>query len=473
MGAHDQTIHADVVILGCGSAGEELVPRLIRGGRRVTVIEQGRVGGSCPYLACMPSKTMLVEAERTTNARPRASGPDPSSFEEAIRRRDEVADHRDDSNAAEKIVREGAELVRGSGELSGHGTVVVGDKEFDHQELVIATGSRPVVPDIPGIQEIDPWTSDDVFSKQELPASLLVMGGSSVGCEIAQIYAAYGCRVTIVEREEQLLPGEEPRVAQLLGSVFDAEGISVVTGTDIQSFRQDGGSVVAVLAGGHHVRADRVVVATGRAPATTGIGLQNIGLEEGTDGIEVDEHCRVLGAEHVWAAGDVTSAGGFTHVAKYQARVIAANLTGKEMVADLRITPRVVYTDPSVASVGRSENEARSAGIEPISSWLDLTDVDRGFTDGLSAGCMGLVADPDAGILVGATIMAPRAEETIGEAALAIGSEIPLQSISQVIHPFPSYGGAFELLCRELAEMIEVRGANRGVEDPEGMRATG
>ena len=460
----------DVVVLGAGSAGENLAVGLASAGRTVALVEQLRVGGECPYVACMPSKSLLRSAQARVEARhltavggasadPALDDDDPA-FAAAARLRDEIAEHRDDAGAAAELP-DGVELVRGHGRVVEPGLVEVDTGQGDgrrlaYRDLVVATGSTPVDPGLPGLDEVPTWTSDEALSAQQRPASLLVLGGGAVGCELSQVHARYGVAVTLVETGPQLAGKEEPSVAALLAEVLRRDGVDVRLETTAERFsRTPQGLARVELSGGDVVEVERVLVAVGRVPTTDGLGLDVLGVAPGERGeLVVDERCRVVGQEHVWGAGDVTGEAPYTHTANYQARVLLDNLLGGDRRADYRAVPRAVYTEPAVASVGMDEATAREAGIDAVTAVMDLAEVARTATEGSGAGRLVLTADRARGVLVGASVIGPRADEWLSEATLAIRAEVPLALLTDVVHAFPTFGEAYEPPLRELAAQV-------------------
>ncbi len=343
----------DVVVLGAGTAGETLALELASEGVSVAVVADGLVGGECPFLACMPSKVMLHLAHRHRLC----GGPDIESFQEAIAWRDEVVEHRDDSAHAEELARAGARLFRGRGRVSSLGVVEVEGLEIGWRDLVVCMGSHPRVPRIRGLEDVPYWTSDQALSLSELPGSLAILGGGAVACELAQVYAAFGTAVTVVQRSPRLLSRESPWVGELMAEVLSSQGVRVQTGRSVLGARGTSSGVALDLEGGGEVLADRLLVAVGRDPNTQDLGLEQLGIAT-TVPLRVDARCRVKGQAHVWAAGDVTGVASYTHTANYQARVVEANLLGRSVVADYRSVPRTVYTWPPVAAVGLTRERA-------------------------------------------------------------------------------------------------------------------
>lgn len=452
--------HFDVVVLGAGSAGEVISALLVSAGRSVALVEELRVGGECPYVACMPSKAMLrsarlhheaTMAQQADGVTATSAPPDDdAAFLRAVRERDEITDHRDDLRASSELQASAVELVRGRGRILGPGIVGVGARELGSTNLVIATGSQPVTPDIDGLDGAPTWTSDEALSTSYRPSSLLVMGGGPVGCELAQIFARFGTTTTLVEAGPQLAGREQPQVAEHLARVLEGEGIDVRLDTTVLAVEASNGTARARLSDGTQVDVERIIIATGRRPTTDGVGLEELGIRVDDHGaIPVDDHCRVVGHPHVWAAGDITGIAPFTHTANYQARIVVANLLGEDRAADYTAIPRAIYTDPPVASVGRhAGHDSPDDGL--ITATMDLDQTARAAIDGRSSGILVLTADPASGVLVGASAIGPKADEWLTEATLAIRARIPLDVLVDVVHAFPTYGEAFEPALRDL-----------------------
>jgi pyruvate/2-oxoglutarate dehydrogenase complex dihydrolipoamide dehydrogenase (E3) component len=453
----------DVVVLGAGSAGEWVAGGIADRGGSAALVEPLRVGGECPYVACIPSKAMLGSAHARSQARrlPEtggASAPVPLdaaelAFGAAVRRRDDLSRHGDDSAAAASISDRGVTLVRGAGRITGPGQVDVDGRELSYRDLVVATGSGPAIPALPGLDSVPAWTSDQALTATEYPPSVLILGGGAVGCELAQAYAGFGVRVTLLEPGEQLAGDEDAAVAAELADVLRDAGISIRMGASaVRAGPGPDGGARLLLDDGTSLEAHRIILAAGRTPATAGLGLETIGvtpLESGA--LSVDEHCRVTGQAHVWAAGDVTGKAPYTHGANYQARVVTDNLLGGRAVADYRAIPRVIYTEPPLAAVGLTGPQARADGLDVATATADLSELARVHTDGTAGGRLVLVADRARGVLVGASALGPGADSWIMEAVVAIRGQVPLSVLADVVHPFPTFAQAYEVPLHELA----------------------
>jgi pyruvate/2-oxoglutarate dehydrogenase complex dihydrolipoamide dehydrogenase (E3) component len=457
--------HFDVVVLGAGSAGELISKKLAEAGKSVVLIEKLRVGGECAYVSCIPSKAMLRSAQVRNIAKdfvalgatskPVALDDAHEAFRSAILRRDKIADNREDAEAAKSVVDSGVELIRGEGKFSAADRIVVNNQEITWTDMVISTGSSVSIPPIPGIAECDYWTSDAAYSKSEYPKSVLIIGGGPVGCELSQIYSAFGVTTTLVEVAPQLAGKEAPEIAQRLARNLGENGVNVLvdtkvekieTGADLQS--------TAHFSGGKNITVERIIVATGRHPNTSHMNFDMLGIyTDEKDAVMIDGRCRVVGQEHVWAGGDVTGVAPYTHTANYQGRIITNNILGRNVEADYSAIPRAIYTDPAVASVGTMHVVGSLDGL--ISAQIDLDQLSRTSTDGVgdakSGGLLILSADPIRNVLVGAAAIGPHADEWMAEAALAMRAQVPLSILCDVVHAFPTYSQAFEAPLRELA----------------------
>lgn len=439
-----------VVVLGAGATGEAFVSELRRLGEsaEITVVEQELVGGECSYWACIPSKTLLRPLEAAAHARRAPGAAEPIGAVDPARVfwwRDQVAG-KDDTSQADWLAGKDAELVRGTGVVAEPGLVRAGTRELPYDALLVATGSLPLVPRIEGLAETAYWSSREATSANAVPESLAVVGGGAVGCELAQCYARLGARVTLVQSGERLLPRLDADAARLLADAFAEEGIELRFGAQATRVNGGGGAPFRLeLQEQEPVEADRLLVATGRKPNVQGFGLERLDVTIGRRGLEVDD--RLAAGEGVWAAGDVTGVALFTHVGKYQARIAAAGVAGSEARADYRAIPASVFTDPQVATVGDV------SGDGALTSAWKLESVSRSgtFHRPKRPGLVKLFADPDRGVLVGATAVGPEAGEWIGQLTLAVRAGVPVDVLRDTIQPFPTFSEAVYFAARDLA----------------------
>ncbi len=436
----------DVIVLGAG-AGKNIAADLARAGRTVALVVDRLVGGECPYFACMPSKSLLHSARRG------------ETWEHAIARRDEVTHHLDDAPTAATMAEAGVTVVRGRGRALRPGVIEVDGTEYAYTDLIVATGSSPVTPAVDGIGDVPTWTSDEALTRPELPRRLVVLGGGPVGCELTQIYAAFGSQVTLVEVADGLLASEAPFAGDLLADALRRMGADLRLGVAATTAERTENGLRLTLSDGGHIDADRILIASGRRPNVTGIGLETLGVRfDAESGIEVDATCRVARDDDadtetsVWAAGDVTGIAPYTHAANYQWRVVVSNVLGKRREADYRAIPRAVYTTPSVYAVGVSPVTA--TGLELMAAGYDLARTPRAAVEDDDRGRVELYADRARGVLVGAAAVGLYAEEWMSEITLAIRAETPLSILTEVVHAFPTYGEAIEPALRELADRL-------------------
>jgi pyruvate/2-oxoglutarate dehydrogenase complex dihydrolipoamide dehydrogenase (E3) component len=454
----------DVVVIGVGTCGEDLSLRLLGAGLAVVGIEAALVGGECAYWACLPSKAMiragnLLQEARRVNGVAGQSEVVPDWAPVAARVRTEVTGGWDDTTAVKRFESHGGRLVHGYGRLIGPRTVAVGKERFKARRgIVVATGSKPAIPPIPGLNQVDYWTTRDVIQVEKLPKSLIVIGGGAVGCELGQILARFGVDVTIVEAGERLLPAEEPQASQALETAFAGEGITVRSGALVRQVGRREGSIVVTLTGGEQLVSERLLVATGRTVDLSGLGLETAGIIPTGRGIPVDERMRA--ADGIWAMGDVTGVAMFTHVALYQSAIIAAEILGQHHPpARYDAVPRVTFTDPEVGAVGMTESAARAAGLDVVVAEKQLPATFRGWLHASGSGTIKLIAERKTGVLLGATAVGPRAGEMLGLLGLAVHARIPLAELRSMIYAFPTfYGGIGEAVGaygRGLATVID------------------
>ena len=449
----------DVVCLGGGVAGEAIAEGLHDSGLTLAVVERELVGGECPYWGCVPSKTLLRSGETLSEAdraRSLAAARVQWSvdFPKVSRRVLWMARDLDDTRPAAALQANGARLFRGEGRLTDLRTVeVAGEHLTARRAVVIANGSTAAIPPIPGLDTVEFWTNRQAAIPRELPASLAILGGGAIGVELGQAFARLGSKVTVIEAGPMFLGLEEPEAGVALRPHLESEGIVLKIGdacVAVERQSSSPSSAVAVhLKSGAVISADRLLIATGRRPnaeawRATGIAQTERGW------LKVD--AATLEAQPgIFGAGDITGLGGFTHLAYYHGEVIARRLRGIDARADHTAIPRVTFTDPEVASVGLSEAGARAWGIDVVVANADPAESARGYIHDFHGGALKLVGDRERGVLIGATLVTPRAGEILGELVLAIKLGTPLNLLADVIHPFPAFNRVLGASLAELA----------------------
>ena len=454
----------DVVCLGGGVAGEAIAAGLQGSGLTLAVVERELVGGECPYWGCIPSKTLLRSAETLSESdrarRLAASRVEWTvDFPKVSKRVLWMARDLDDSRPAAAMEAAGARLFRGEGTLTDLRTVVVRLKPntangateqlIARRAVVIANGGTASIPNIPGLDSIDFWTNRQAAIPTELPASLAILGAGAIGVELAQAFARLGSKVTAIEAGPAFLHLEEPEAGAALRRHVEADGITLMVGNPCVRVEKQGAAVVLHLKSGATVFADRVLVATGRrsnADAWSASGLPQ--TERGW--LKVDP-ATLEARPGIYGAGDITGLGGFTHLAYYHGQIVARRLRGIDARADHTAIPRVTFTDPEIASVGLSEAAARAQGIDVIVASADPAETARGYIHDFHSGMIKLVGDRRRGVLIGATLVTPRAGEIIGELVLAIKLGTPLKTLADVIHPFPAFNRVLGQTLGDLA----------------------
>jgi dihydrolipoamide dehydrogenase len=436
----------DVILLGMGPGGEAAAGRLIKGDKKVAVVEKELIGGECAYWACIPSKTLLRPPEAKSEA-DRAFGTTTPTLEmnELFDYRDYMIRNLDDSGQIGGYEKKGVTVVKGEGRLSGPGKVEVNGETLEAEHVIVATGSEPNMPPVEGLDEVTVWTNREVTTTREVPGRVLIVGGGPNGVEAGQWLSRFGSEVTIVQSPERLMNREDPEAGRLVEEALEEDGIRVLTGRKALKARKAGEGAIVELDDGTEIETDVVVVAAGRKPRTEGIGLQTVDVEPTDKGLPIDDHCRLNGMQGLWALGDVTGVALFTHVALYQGRIVADNILGKERRADYRGIPRVAFSDPEVAACGLTEERAREEGIDVAVATLDVTKaIARPWTyEEDPRGTLSLIADRERRVLVGAWAVAPLAGEWIHQASQAIRAEIPLEKLLDSVAQFPTYSEGY------------------------------
>ncbi|MEV0006059.1 FAD-dependent oxidoreductase [Micromonospora sp. NPDC050980] len=486
----------DVVVVGLGVGGEEVAGRLAEAGLDVVGVERDLVGGECPYWGCVPSKMMiraanaLAEAHRV-NELAGAAEVRPDWAPVAKRIRQEATDTWDDAAAVDRFTGKGGRFVRGSGRLDGRNRVRVGDQAFEARYgVVLGTGTRPSIPPIDGLADTPYWTNHQAIEVEELPRTLLVLGGGAIGLELAQVFARFGVRVTVVEAADRVLAVEEPEASALAAEALRADGVEIHTEVKAGRVSHDGDEFT-IHADGATFTGEKLLVVTGRRAHLEELGLDTVGVHAGQRYLAVDGRMHVT--DDIWAVGDLTGEGAFTHIAMYQAGIVVADVLdhmrrtkggpdasgtasvvggaagvvsavggamsaggspaapGSVPVADYRALPRVTFTDPEVGAVGLTEQQARERGINVQVGHTDLTSSARGWIHKTgNAGFIKLVVDADQGVLVGATSAGPAGGEVLSALVLAVHAAVPISQLRHMIYAYPTFHRAISDALRDL-----------------------
>ncbi|MFE3068691.1 dihydrolipoyl dehydrogenase family protein [Streptomyces sp. NPDC059247] len=462
----------DVVVLGAGPVGENVVDRVAAAGLSAAIVESELIGGECSYWACMPSKALLRPALARSDARAVAGlggAVGPLDVPEVLAHRDEVVGHWKDDGQLDWLDSVGVRVFRGHGRLLGPRRVEVAGPEGERRVLVaqhavaVCTGTRALLPELPGLSGARPWTSREATSADRVPGRLVVVGGGVVGVEMATAWQALGAEVTMLVRGDGLLPRMEPFVGERVAEALTARGAAIRTGASVTAVVRDGGTgpVTVVLEGGDHVEGDEVLFATGRAPRTEDIGLDRVGLAPGS-WLDVDDTLLVTGTDWLYAVGDVNRRALLTHQGKYQARIAGAVIAARALgaapddtgwgphaaTADHGAVPQVVFSDPEAGAVGLSLAEAERAGYRARAVDVDMRQVaGAGLYAQGYRGRARMVVDLDREVLLGVTFVGPAVGELVHSATVALVGEVP---IARLWHAVPSYPTLSEVWLRLL-----------------------
>jgi pyruvate/2-oxoglutarate dehydrogenase complex dihydrolipoamide dehydrogenase (E3) component len=446
---------AEVIVVGMGPGGEDLAGKLAEKGVDTIGIDHGLVGGECPYWGCIPSKMMiraanlLQEARRIDGMAGKATvSPDWSVVAKRIR--DEATDDWDDRVAVERFEKKGGRFVRGTARFAGPGSLEVDGTTFEAPKIVVNAGTVPAIPPIPGLSDVHYWTNHHAIETETLPATLTILGGGPIGLELGQMFGRFGVKVTVVEAGQRILGPEEPESSALLTEIFEREGIVVRTGAAAEKVAMDGENIVLSLSDGSTVAGERLLVAVGRRAPLKELNASAIGIADDARFLPVDDHGRVT--DGVWAIGDITGKGNFTHMSMYEANVVLYHILGdKDVVAEYHAVPHVTFTDPEIGSVGMSEKSARDAGIDVRIGTYPVPRSTRGWIQKAgNEGLIKLIEDRARGVLVGATSAGPAGGEVLSMLTLAVHARIPVEQLRSMIFAYPTFHRAVEAALDDL-----------------------
>ena len=453
----------DLVVIGLGPGGEALATAVAKAGLRVVAVDKHLVGGECPYYGCIPTKMMVRAADLVAEAgrADQLSGDVTmaSSWAPVAERVSvQATDHWDDRVAVERLEAAGATVRHGVARLDGPKRVVVrapdgGETAYAADKgVVLNPGTRPSWPGVPGLEGTPFWTNRDAVQVTTLPGSLIVLGGGPIGCELAQVFARFGVQVTVVQQGPRLLPANEPEAAALLEDVFVHEGIRVLTDAQTTRVSYEHGTFTLSFGDGQELSADKLLVAAGRKTNLQDLDLFTVDIDPSVHFLEVDDRMRVAGVDGLWAIGDVTGKGAFTHVSMYQSAIAGRDILGEDgPPAAYHALPHTTFTDPEVAGVGMTEAQAREAGTSVRTGSTKLEESSRGFTHGPGArGLIKVVEDADRGVLIGATVVGPAGGEIIGFLEVAVHAAVPVDTLRSMIYPYPTFHRAIESALADL-----------------------
>ncbi|MGH3205347.1 MAG: dihydrolipoyl dehydrogenase family protein [Streptosporangiaceae bacterium] len=441
--------HTDVVVIGMGPGGEYAAGALAEAGLHVTAVEERLVGGECPYFGCIPSKMMiragnLIAETRRVPGMAGTSTVTPDWSPVALRIREEGTDYWNDKVAADRFEGKGGHLVRGRATITGPGEVCAAGRVFRARRgIVINSGTAPAIPPIPGLAGTPFWTNREIVQTEQVPESMIVLGGGAIGAELAQVFSRFGNEVTVVEALPRLVSFEEPEASDLIEQIFTREGIKVCTSAPAERVGYRDGCF-SVHLGGAVLTAAQLLVATGRRSDLAGLGVAAIGLDPASRVIPTDGWMRA--AEGVWAIGDVTGKGAFTHMSMYQADIVVRDILGQGgLAADYRAVPRVTFTDPEIGSVGLTSAQAREAGLRVRTGLVQVPYSARGWIHKVgNDGFIKVVEDADRSVLVGATSAGPWGGEVLSALQVAVQGEVPVATLRNMPYAYPTFYRAIE-----------------------------
>ena len=443
----------DLIVIGSGSAGEGAIDEAQRSKHSIAIVENDKVGGDCPNYACVPTKALLRSAKiYSLLKRAEAFGLSPSVIKfdwlRVMARKEQIVRSTGESATERRYRQAGIALFKGTAAFEDEHHIRVDGQMLYGDKIMIATGSKPERPALTGLHEAQPITSVEAISLPKLPTSLIILGGGPVGCEFAQLFSTFEVQVTLLQKAPTLLPREEPELSQIIQQALEANGVTVVTQVEVQRLdRAPHGKTVRALVHGQarEFNAEEILLATGREPQTTELNLAATGIQLAEGRVQIDEYLQTA-CPHIYAGGDVSGPFEFTHFAKYQGTLAGFNMFSDEpRPADYRVVPRVTFTDPEIASVGLTEEQARQAGRRVISGKMEIRSVGKALVDSEELGLVKLVADASSEEILGGHIVAPAAGEMIHEIVAAMGARASIGALAEAIHAYPTFAEAIKL----------------------------
>jgi pyruvate/2-oxoglutarate dehydrogenase complex dihydrolipoamide dehydrogenase (E3) component len=447
----------DALILGCGSAGTTAAKRLRAAGHTVAAVEMDQPGGDCPLRACVPTKALLRSAQiYSLLKRADDFGIQPGTigfdWTKVMARKEDIVRQTGAAGAVEKLERHGIAMFQGHASFQDERSISVAGQVLRGERLLIATGSQPARLDIPGLDEVKPITSVDAVSLPKLPASMIIIGGGPVGCEFAQLFSTFGVNVVLLHKGETLLPREEPELSQVAQDALTENGVIVVAEAKVNHFQNENGLKKAcadVRGDLQEFFAEEILVATGREARTAGLRLPAAGVVTEHGWIRINDYLQTS-QPHIYAAGDVCGPLLFTHFAHYQGRVVAANMfADTPMRADYRVVPRVTFTEPPIASVGLTEEQARATGRDVRCELVEVATLGKALVESESKGLVKLVADASSGEILGGHIAGEAAGEVIHEVVAAMAAHATVRDLAEAIHAFPNFAEGVKAAARQ------------------------
>ncbi len=447
----------DLIVLGTGAGGGVASHIAARAGKKVAVIEPDKVGGECPNYGCVPTKALLHAAETYGRAKDSEhfgvqTGKVSFDYKFIKAWKDRAVRRTGTSEGAGIYEEEGIELIRGMAHFINPWTVSVHGKRYTARKFLIATGTKQIVPPIPGLEDTGFITSRQAIDLTSLPKSIFIIGGGAIGCEFAQLFSTFGAQVHVGEMFPRLIGLEDPEVGELLGALFEVRGMGVHTGVRITRVAKQGSNKIVYFEKDgqtNHVVVDEIMLSTGKAPNTE-LGLENAGVEYSRLGIDVNRFMQTT-SKHIYAAGDVVGPYRFTHTASYQSRLAAHNMfhTKIKYGARYNAVPRCVFVEPEIACVGATEQQLQNAGVRYQTAGVPISVIGRSNTSDYDTGFVKVIADKR-GFLLGASIASPRAGEMIHELTLAIHQRMKAKTVAETIHAFPTWSEAVRLACQKI-----------------------